>query len=135
MKTFVLNEKKATLIKERIKGSGGDIYQIARDFNSKVDTNLNITFSSRNIPGFGSEFQVIGEIFSLKEGEQSEPIQGNGAVFVVVVDRFYEPAQTADLKPIRDQLQNAFRSRISGNPMFTALQKKAKIEDNRLLFF
>jgi peptidyl-prolyl cis-trans isomerase D len=135
IKSFVMNEKKATTIKDRIKSSGTDIYQIARDFNTKVDTSLNITFSSRNIPGFGSEFQVIGEIFTMNEGDQSEPIQGNGAVFVVKVDRFYEPPQTADLKANRDQLLNAFRSRISGNPMFTALQKKAKIEDHRLLFF
>jgi len=135
IKSFVLNEKKAALIKDRIKDTGTDLYRIAEAFNTKVDTNLTITFNSRNIPGFGSEFQVIGEIFALNEGGQSEPIQGNGGVFVVTVDRFYEPAQAVDLKTNRDQLQNAFRSRIGGNPMFTALQKKAKIEDNRLLFF
>lgn len=135
IKTFVMNEKKASMIKDRIKSSGSDIYQIARDFGTKVDTNLNITFSSRNIPGFGSEFQVIGEIFALNEGEQSEPIQGNGGVFVVKVDRFYEPPQTADLKANRDQMTGAFRSRMGSNPMFTALQKKTKIEDHRILFF
>jgi peptidyl-prolyl cis-trans isomerase D len=135
IKSFVMNEKKASIIKDRIKSSGGDIYQIARDFNMKVDTNLNLTFSARNIPGFGSEFQVIGEIFAMKEGDQSEPIQGNGGVFIVKLDRFYEPPQAGDLKANSDQLQNAFRSRISGNPMFTALQKKTKIEDHRLLFF
>jgi peptidyl-prolyl cis-trans isomerase D len=135
IKSFVMNEKKAQIIKERMKSSGNDIYQVARDFNTKVDTNLTLTFSARNIPGFGSEFQVIGEIFAMNEGEQSEPIQGNGGVFVVILDRFYEPAPSADLKAGQAQLQNSFRSRLSGNPMFTALQKKTKIEDNRLLFF
>jgi peptidyl-prolyl cis-trans isomerase D len=135
IKSFVLNEKKASIISERVKNSSGDLYQIARDFNTKVDTNLNLTFSSRNIPGFGSEFQVIGEIFAMNEGEQSGPIQGNGGVFVVKLDRFYEPPQVADYKANRDQMLSAFRSRVSGNPMLTALQKKAKIEDNRLLFF
>lgn len=136
IKTFVLNEKKASMIKEKINSSGSsDIYQIARDFNTKVDTNLTLTFSSRNIPGFGSEFQVIGEIFSMNEGEQSEPIQGNGGVFVVKLDRFYEPPQVANYNVYRDQMITAFRSRMNANPMFSALQKKAKIEDNRLLFF
>lgn len=136
IKTFVLNEKKASMIKEKINSSGSsDIYQIARDFNTKVDTNLTLTFSSRNIPGFGSEFQVIGEIFSMNEGEQSEPIQGNGGVFVVKLDRFYEPTQVANYNVYRDQMITAFRSRMNANPMFSALQKKAKIEDNRLLFF
>jgi peptidyl-prolyl cis-trans isomerase D len=136
IKNFVLNEKKASIIKEKINSSGSsDIYQIARDFNSKVDTNLTLTFSSRNIPGFGSEFQVIGEIFAMNEGDQSEPIQGNGGVFVVKVDRFYEPPQSPDYNAYRDQLIAAFRQRISSNPMYLALQKKAKIEDNRLLYF
>jgi len=136
IKTFVLNEKKASIIKEKIKSSGSsDIYQIARDFSAKVDTSLNLTFSSRNIPGFGSEFQVIGEIFAMKEGAISEPIQGNGGVFVVKVDRFYEPPQVPNYNTNRDQLIAAFRSRLNSNPMFSALQKKAKIEDNRLLFF
>ncbi len=55
LKTFVMNEKKAEVIKNRI-GSTTDIYQIARDFGTKVDTNLTLTMSSRNIPGFGTEF-------------------------------------------------------------------------------
>jgi len=135
IKTLVLNEKKASVIKERVSNSGSDLYQIASEFNTKVDTNLNLTFGSRNIPGFGSEFQVIGEVFSMNEGEQSGPIQGNGGIFVVKLDRFVEPPQVADYKVYRDQMLNTFRSRMNGNPMFTALQKKVKIEDNRLLFF
>jgi parvulin-like peptidyl-prolyl isomerase len=134
IRTFVMNEKKAEIIKQRI-GSGGDIYQIARDNNSKVDTNLTLTFSSRNLPGFGSEYQVIGEVFSLAQGEQSGPIQGNGAVFVVKVDRFYEPAAPANYNQNRDQMIAAFRSRVTSNAMFTALQKKADIIDNRLMFY
>lgn len=136
IKNFVMNEKKASIIKDKYKSAGSsDIYQIARDFNTKVDTNLTLTFASRNIPGFGSEFQVIGEIFTLKEGDLSEPIQGNGGVFVVKVDRFYEPPQPANYNANRDQMTAAFRSRMSSNPMFSALQKKAKVEDNRILYF
>jgi len=135
IKTFVLNEKKADIISDKVRNSSGDIYQIASDFDTKVDTNLSITFSSRNIPGFGSEFNVIGKIFGMNEGEQSGPIQGNGGVFVVTLDRYYEPPQVADYKSNSDQMNSAFSSRMAGNPMFTALQKIAKIEDNRLLFF
>jgi peptidyl-prolyl cis-trans isomerase D len=136
IKNFVLNEKKASIIKEKINSSGNsDVYQIARDFTTKVDTNLNMTFSSRNIPGFGSEFQVIGEIFAMNEGDLSEPIQGNGGVFVVKVDRFYEPPLPPNYNANRDQMVAAFRSRMNSNPMFAALQKIIKIKDNRLLYF
>jgi peptidyl-prolyl cis-trans isomerase D len=71
----------------------------------------------------------------MNEGDQSDPIQGNGGVFVVKLDRFYEPSQAVDAKIYQDQMVSTFRSRMSSNPMFNALQKKAKIEDNRLLFF
>lgn len=136
IKNFVMDDKKASMIKEKIKSSGtNDIYQLARDFSSKVDTNLTLTFSSRNIPGFGSEPQVIGEIFALKEGDQSNPIQGNGGVFVVKIDRFYQPPLPSNYNANRDQMISAFRTRLSSNPMFAALQKKTKITDNRLLYF
>jgi peptidyl-prolyl cis-trans isomerase D len=134
IRNFVLNEKKAEIIKERI-GSTTDIYQIARDFNSKVDTTLTLTFGARNIPGFGSEPTVIGEIFTMNQGDQSEPIQGNGAVFVVKVDRFLDPSVPANYNQNRDQVSSMFRSRVTGNYMFTALQKKADIEDNRMMFY
>lgn len=135
LKTFVLNEKKAQVISERIKSIGNDIYQIANNFNTKVDTSLTITFSSRNIPGFGSEYQVIGEIFAMDPGSVSSPIQGNGAVFVVQLDRFYEPPAIENYAVYRDQVISSFRTRMAGNPMFSALQEKAAIEDNRVLFF
>ncbi len=135
IKTLVMNEKKAEMLISRLGSNTGDIYSIAREYNTKVDTNLTITMNSRNIPGFGSEYQVIGRIFSMNPGQVSEPIQGNGAVFVVQLDRFYEPQQVSDYKIYRDQVTNNFRSRISSNPMFTALQEKTEIEDNRLMFF
>lgn len=133
--SFVKNEKKAEIIKEKIKTSGGDIYQIAQQFNTKADTNLSLTFSARNIPGFGSEYQVIGSIFGMKPGEQSEPIQGNGAVFVVNLDRFVEPPALESYSVYRDQLRNSISSRLIAGTILNALQEKAKIEDNRLLFF
>ena len=133
--TFVLNEKKGELLASRIKSGGKDIYGIAAEYNTPVDTNLTLTFSSRNLPGFGSEYEVIGEIFSMQPGETSEPIIGNGGVFVVALDRFYEPPAPENYAVYRDQIMNAFRGRTTTNSIFTVLQEKAAIEDNRLLFF
>lgn len=135
IKPLVMNEKKGEILAGKMKDAGKDIYQIALEFDTKVDTNLTLTFSSRNIPGFGSEHEMIGKIFSMKPGEQSEPIIGNGAVFVVVLDRINEPSQPADYSIYRDQLLTNFRNRVNTNTIFTVLQEKASIEDNRLLFF
>ena len=132
---FVLNEKKAGYIQDRI-GDNKDIYAIADNFNTVVDTNLNLTFSSRNIPGYGSEFEVIGHIFAMQPGEVSGPVEGNGGVFVIALDNFYSPPEDNAYLNNRTQMESAFRTRvISGNPIYTALEKKADIEDNRSLFF
>lgn len=135
IKNFVYNEKKAATIQEKLNGSSTDIYQIARDFNSKVDTNLTMTFASRNIPGFGAEYTVIGETFTIQEGNQSEGIQGNAGVFVVKVDKYFEPQAPANYNQNKDQMYAQFRQRVQSNYMFTALQKKADIKDERLLFY
>lgn len=132
---FVMNDKKAAFIKDKI-GSERDIYQIARGYNTKVDTNINLTFSSRNIPGYGSEFQVIGHIFSMDMGQVSEPLKGNGGVFVVALDNFYSPPESEEYLNNRTQLVNAFRTRVqTGSAVYTALEKKTEIVDNRELFF
>lgn len=134
IRPFVMNHKKSEEIKSRIESIGNDIYQIASAYNTKVDTNLTLTFSSRNIPGFGSEPKVIGTMFTLEESQQSHAIEGNGAVFVVRIDKFYEPKQD-NLEAYKQQMISTFRSRVTSNTIFTALESKAKIRDNRLQFF
>lgn len=133
--TFVMNEKKADYLIEKLNNTGGSIYEMAGAVQAELDTNKNITFSSRNIPGFGSEFKVIGKIFTLTAGEQSDPLEGNGAVFVVVADNFIEPDRSSNLTVYKQQLESAFNSRVTANFMFTALKEDANIEDNRLMYF
>lgn len=132
---FVLNEKKAAHIQDKI-GDKKDLYEIARNFNTTVDTNISMTFSSRNIPGYGSEFQVIGHIFAMDEGQVSGPIKGNGGVFVVALDKIYTPPAEGNYEANRSQMISAFRTRVNtGTAVYSALEKKADIEDNRRLFF
>ncbi len=135
LRSFVMNRKKGEYVQNKLSGQKEDIYKIASSYNSKVDTNQNLTFSSRNIPGFGSEFDVIGHVFSMKSGEQSDPIIGNGAVFVVMLDKFIEPPQITDYSIYRQQDQTTFDQRVKSNYMLTALQDKSDIEDNRRLFY
>lgn len=134
IETFVRNEKKAEVIKEKLQAVDGDLYQMASAVNASVDSTGNITFSSRNIPGFGSEYKVIGTIFALEPGTLSEPVAGNGAVFVIALDNLNKPAESSDLSLYKNQLANAFRSRVSGTAVFDALREKAAITDNRKVY-
>jgi peptidyl-prolyl cis-trans isomerase D len=134
--TLVYNEKKAEYLIDRIEALGtDDIYTIGNSLNAKVDTSTNLTFSSRNIPGFGSEFKVIGSIFAMTPGNVSGPLQGNGGIFVVALDRFNEPEQSSNLSIYKNQMESSFATRVSGNQVFAALQEDSDIEDNRHLYY
>jgi len=134
--TFVTNEKKTEYIMDQIESApDNDMYQLASAMNAKVDTNTSLTFSARNIPGFGSEYSVIGSIFAMNEGDVSDPLQGNGGVFIVALDKMNEPTESSNLSIYKNQLEATFKSRITGNVIFTALQKESNIEDNRILYY
>ncbi len=133
--SFVYNDKKAEYITERLSIAQGNLYKAASEFSATVDTNNSLTFSSRNIPGYGSEYLVIGSIFSTEPGTKMNILKGNGGVFAVTLDKLNDPAPTTNLSLYQNQMKSSFKSRVTSNYMFTALQEKAKIEDNRLFYF
>ncbi len=98
-----------------------------------VDT-ADITMGANALPGFGKEDEVIGTIFTLKDGQMSKPIKGNQAVYVVIVDKMAKAAPKDDYTPEKKMLSNAFITR-SQREINEALKKRADIEDQRLLFY
>lgn len=122
------------------------IQSINSEFNSKaaletnymalamaVDT-VDISFGATNLPGYGKEDEVIGTLFNLKAGDMSKPIKGNQAVFVLIPDRITPAAPKDDYTTETRMLKNAFATR-GQREINEALKKKAKIEDNRLMFY
>ncbi|KAF0198277.1 MAG: parvulin-like peptidyl-prolyl isomerase [Bacteroidetes bacterium] len=99
----------------------------------KADTN-EVTFASSNLPGYGKEDDVIGIMFTLKQGQMSKPVKGNQAVFIIVADQITPAPPKDDLTPEKRMLINAFATRAQREPA-EALKRKAEIEDNRLLFY
>lgn len=122
------------------------IAQINKSIKSKADLEKNypalamvvdtadIAFGANNLPGFGKEDEVIGTIFTLKEGDMSKPIKGNQAVFMVIVDRVAAPSPKDDYSVEKKMMSNAFATR-SQREINEALKKKADIKDNRLMFY
>jgi peptidyl-prolyl cis-trans isomerase D len=134
---LVKREKKAeTLIKKinALKTSGISIDALAQKVNATIDTLDFITFSSYSLPGFGPEPNVIGTLFTLKKGQLSAPIKGNSGVFVIYVDNFIEAPATNDFKTTRTQLLGTFKQRVTYD-VYSALEKNAKISDNRKAFY
>jgi len=134
LKMFVANDKKAEYIKN-IAANAADINALSAVLHAPVDTSKNLTFSSRNIPGFGSEYEVIGGVFGSEPSGNLQPFKGNGGVFFVLLNGFTNPGQASNLVLYKNQLKTAFTSRVNNNYIYTALEKQAEIEDNRLMYF
>ena len=130
------NERKAELIIEKMEAIGTeDLSAIAREFNTEVDTNRNLTFNSRNLPGYGTEHDVIGRIFTYNEGENTGIIKGNAGVFVVEVAKVFEAPDLSDYSTYVNQKVNAFTQRVSNNYPYQALLSNAEVKDYRRYFY
>lgn len=134
VKSELIKEKKAEQFISQMKGFS-NVDELARSFNAKVETATDITFASNAIPGIGPEKELIGKVFTLKQGDMSLPIKGTKGVFVVVIDNITEAStQGADLKPNTEQLSRNVQSRVDYE-VFNAMQKSANIKDNRGKFY
>jgi peptidyl-prolyl cis-trans isomerase D len=134
--TPLLNERKADYIKEKINELGtDDIYVIAQAFNTTVDTNENLTFSSRNLPGYGTENDVLGQLFALNEGANTGVLVGNGGVFVMEVDKVFKAPDLDDYTSYANPKKMSFESFLNNNYPFQALENNAEILDYRRYFY
>ncbi len=135
IRPLVLSRKKADMLINRIQNlNTTDLMRVASAMNEKVDTATNINFMSRNIPGFGRENEVIGKLMTLQPASM-QILKGSNAVFVVVVDKFNEPAPVGDYSMYANQLKGSLSTKINSNAFFKALEKDSEITDNRLLFY
>ena len=136
IRPLVLNIKKADVLVDRINAlNTEDLYQIASGMDEKVDTATDISFMARNIPGFGRENEVIGKLMTLESGITSAPIKGNNAVFVILIDKIKEPKEIDAYQIYANQLESAFKNKISANAPYKALEENTEIIDNRLMFY
>jgi peptidyl-prolyl cis-trans isomerase D len=136
IRPLVLNSKKSEVLVDRINAlNTDDLYKIASAMDEKVDTATDISFMARNIPGFGREGEVIGKLMTLETGITSEPIKGNNAVFVVYIDEIKEPKEIDVYSIYANQLEAAFKNKITANAPYKALEEKTEIVDNRLLYY
>ena len=133
----VIREKKAKMLIDKINAAMNttkEIYALAAKLNTKVDSLNNISFYSYNLPLYGPEPDVIGELFTLKKGTLCPPIKGANGVFVAIIDNINKPQNAGDFNMMRMQLGSEFTSKVT-NSLFNALEESTTIEDNRLLFY
>ncbi|MCM8571051.1 peptidylprolyl isomerase [Gramella jeungdoensis] len=129
---ILTKEKKAQLIKDRLKGN--TLQEIANNHGESVQTADAVNLNSPTLAGAGEEPEVVGAVFAMEPGEISEPIAGEKGVYVVeLVSKFEAPAMDS-YRAFAQQESMARRAEASMR-VFEALKKKAEIEDNRARFY
>ncbi len=126
------NEKKASKIMSGISGSTLD--EIASSQGQIVKTAGAINMASTTIAGAGNEPKVVGAAFALKEGEVSDPIQGERGVYIVKATKITEAPTLENYGVYANQVANTARAGVTAK-VLEALKEAADIEDNRATFY
>ncbi|MGL5272432.1 MAG: foldase protein PrsA, partial [Phocaeicola sp.] len=133
LRSEIIKDKKAEKLMAQLKGA--DVAKAKEMENAVSDTVKHITFAA---PAFvsvtrGSEPALGAYASKAKQGEVSEPIKGNSAVYVVQVLEKQQNAETFDAKA-EEMSQVTMSARYASN-FINDLYKKAKVKDTRYLYF
>jgi peptidyl-prolyl cis-trans isomerase D len=110
-----------------------DLNSLAQKFNTKIDT-AEIKFTGYGRNAISNEGEIVGALFTQKNDIVLGPLVGNYGAYFVKILEVKEPSPKEDFTAEKMQLQNAFESRVS-NSSYQAIEKAAKLQDNRAKFF
>ena len=133
IETAVINRKKGELIAGKLKGKS--VEAAAAQYSAKIDTMRNIRFNQSFLPNnVGAEPRVNANTFKLKQGQTSNPVVGNGGVFVLNALFVSTPNTATDINQLKTTLSGNARSQVS-NRFMPAFRKMASIKDKRSKYF
>jgi len=124
----IRKEKKAAIIRNRIKVSNLD--DLAAAENSTVKTASAINMKNPTISGAGREPFVVGAAFGLKEGQTSKLIDGNNGVYMIQVTKITPAVELDNYQAAANQVEKQKLNVVNTN-LYNALKEAADIEDNR----
>lgn len=125
---IIRKEKKADIIKNRVKATNVDAVAAAENTTVKVASD--ITMKNPTISGAGREPLVVGAAFGLKEGQTSKLIAGEAGVYMVQVTKV-EPAAKLDNYQAAANRVEQQKVNVVSSKLYEALRAAAVIEDNR----
>ncbi|HMM11433.1 MAG TPA: SurA N-terminal domain-containing protein [Bacteroidales bacterium] len=130
----VRNQKKGEYLLEQFKQEGNDLDRVSAKYGVERTNQPDLTFDTRFLQNFGQENKFIGHVFGTQPG-QNTAIAGANAAFVLKVNSITKSDAPTSLDQVRMEQRMGFESVVRNNGAFRALEKKAKITDNRLLFY
>lgn len=135
--TAVRNEKKAEIIKSKLKSATGDFSSIASSYGAGalVESVTDINMATGMLNSAGIDPIAIGKIFGLPVGKRSDVFTGENGVFIVEVANRNDAPEIADYTQYKEQLKQRFGAYNSSVLANQLIREKANIKDNRYKFY
>jgi peptidyl-prolyl cis-trans isomerase D len=134
MKAKVIKEKKGEMWAAKMKGSS--LQDIAKATGLTVKRSENVMMRNANLPEAGigeQEFALIGTIFGLAKDKVSEPIIGEGGVYVIKRVADVQSAQSMDNYASEKKMMNQSAKASMAGRVFGAYRESADIDDRRFI--
>ena len=126
-------EKKAEAYLAKMQGKT-DLNALATELGVSVQSATDMLLNASSIPGGYSEFEVIGKIFALQNGQTSVPLKGDNAVYVVSMTTATPAGEPADLAADKASLLQRAQGRVEAG-VFNALRDAVGVKDDRSLYY
>jgi peptidyl-prolyl cis-trans isomerase D len=135
--TAVRNEKKAEVIKAKLKDSKSDFNTIAKSYGAGalVENVADINIATGMLNSAGIDPIAIGKIFGLPTGKRSKVFTGENGVFMVEVTSRTNAPEIADYTQYKEQLGQRFGTYNASALANQLIREKANIVDNRYKFY
>jgi len=135
IKLKVYNQLKGEYYTKKMNEFDGDFDKIKANMEVTDKHVVPLFFSSRNLPGFTVENNVIGTVFGMENGNVSQPIIGNAAVFMVKVNDITVASDPGNYSAVIAELKADLEKRVNQDTPYNLLKESLDIVDNRIDFF
>ncbi|WP_139956291.1 peptidylprolyl isomerase [Flavicella sediminum] len=128
VKPILMNQKKAKLIAEKMKGA--DLEAIAKSAEVAVKSFSNVTLGAPTISGVGIEPGVVGAMYAVAENKVITNVSGVKGVFAFVVKSKEKPATLPSYEGAKNSLATDNKNKVNGQ-IFNALKDLVEVDDQR----
>jgi peptidyl-prolyl cis-trans isomerase D len=132
----VRNEIKAEQIKKKLGSTSGSLDDIAKAYGpqAQVNTAQDVTLSGNSLQNVGFDPVAVGKIFSLQQGQKTQPFSGENGVLIVEMTNLTPAPEIADYTQFKNQVAQTYSSRTQFY-VNEAIKEEADIKDNRYKFY
>ena len=131
IRSILLNEKKAQLIKDKMKED--NLQEIAKAFHKTVNSSKSVSLGSPALPNVGRAVDIISMLIPLKENKVYKGIEAHNGVFAVKILKKEKPKALENYASLKGIISNKNKSKSA--QAYDAMKKMSDIEDNRAMFY